>query len=133
MSSRPKRGRARDGLRLRGRPQSDVERIEQRIDIAEAQLSGMREVRSSIFTRGLPTLGFVGVVSFTAMGWGPTEPLPVAVGGILLAILAAAGVGAHFGIRTGERRLEALDEELALSIGRERLDRDQDGPAGIEA
>jgi hypothetical protein len=116
-----------DPFRLRGRPRSEIEQIEERIDVAEAQLEGMREVWSSILWKGLPTVGFVGLISFGAMGWSLTDPLPVAVGGILLSALALVGVGSRFGIRRGERRLEELDEELALSVRREGQEIDDGG------
>ncbi len=96
----------------------------------------MREVRSSVVRKALPALGFIGAMSYAAMGWGPTEPIPGIVAGIVLSGLTVLGVGAHVGVRRSERRLDELDEELARHIGRQveaeargdrRIPRDAEG------
>lgn len=106
-------------------------RIEERIDLIEAQLEEMRQVRSAALWQGIPILLFVAVPVFGAFGWGPSDPLPMTVGGVLVASVAAFGVAAHWGVRRGERRLAEIEEEFATRIGRTASDR-RDGGARDE-
>lgn len=97
-----------------------LERLEHEIDVTEAQLEGMREVRSSIVGKALPAIAVVGVLAYGAMGWEITEPLGAVFAVILLGAVAVLGVGAHLGVLQGERRLARLEEDLAIEVGSER-------------
>ena len=109
-------------MEVRAPTSSEVERVEARIDAAEAQLAGMRDVRRSVLRRAVPLVGVVGIVAFGAMGWSLTDPLPAVLAIALAALLALLGLGAHAGVRRGERRLAELDEELAMGVRRARND-----------
>ncbi len=102
-----------DPVRVSSASKRAMEILERRIDRTEAQIEGLRDVRTSVIWKAVPFMGILLAAVFGMLGWDLGEPIAGIIALVLVGSLVLFGVGAHLGIRRGERRLEEIETEYA--------------------
>lgn len=102
-----------DPVPVSGASKRALEILERRIDRTEAQIEGLRDVRSSVIWKAVPFMGILLAAVFGSLGWNFGEPIAGMIALVLVGSLLLFGIGAQLGIRRGERRLEEIEAEYS--------------------